>query len=277
MSRPQPVPGIPDATLQWVDALPERLANGHRYSAFGEVEGDVALLHAPGMGRCRISHGRTIELWAEKTPAAPEVQRFLTKDATLALVHQRGELPLHGSSVVSPSGKLAIFCGASGMGKSTMAAELQRRGWTFFADDLTRIRRSGDAAMAYPGPSEMRLLPDAWRNVQGLQAPSARVSGDGKVVLAVRAATSATAVSMIVMLGGTEPSPRLEPLTGSAAVAAVMGNVPGPGKLKAFGNVKQQLSLVELLLADTTVVRLHGRATTPARGLATFVADSLEA
>jgi hypothetical protein len=277
MMKSRSVVGIPDATVHWVAELPDHLRNGYRYSFVGEVEGDIALLHAPGIGRCRISHGSTVEFCAEPGAAARDVEHFVNKNAVLALVHQRGELPLHASSVVSPeSGQAILFCGDSGAGKSTMASQFQQRSWIFLADDMTRITRNGNTPLAWPGGPTMRLLPDAWQKAQGLESqPPDLEPHDGKVVMHVEVANSPASVAAVILLGGKERQPRLERLSGSAAVAAVTANVPGPGKLKAFGQIKRQMSVLEALLTKSPVVRLHGRATASAEALAEFLLQSL--
>ena len=271
------VVGIPDATVHWVAQLPEHLPNGYRYSSVGEVEGDVALLHAAGVGRCRISHGTTVEFCAEPGAAARDVEHFVNKNAVLALVHQRGELPLHSASVVSPdSGQAILFCGDSGAGKSTMASQFQQRSWIFLADDMTRITRNGNTLLAWPGRPIMRLLPDAWQKAQRLELhPPNLEPHDGKVVMHVEVAESPASVAAVILLGGKERQLRLERLSGAAAVAAVTANVPGQGKLRAFGQIKRQMSLLEALLIKSPIVRLHGRATASAEKLAEFLLQSL--
>jgi hypothetical protein len=271
------VMGIPDATVHWVAELPEHLPNGYRYSSVGEVEGELALLYAPGVGRCRISYGSTVEFCEEPGAAARDVEHFVNKNAVLALVHQRGELPLHGSSVVSPeSGQAILFCGESGAGKSTMASHFQQRSWIFLADDMTRITRDGNTPLAWPGRPTMRLLPDAWQKARGLEMePPDLDPHDGKVVMHVEVADSPASVAAVILLGGQERQLRLERLCGAAAVAAVTANVPGQGKFKAFGQIKRQMSVLEALLTKSPVVRLHGRARASAEKLADFLLQSL--
>jgi energy-coupling factor transporter ATP-binding protein EcfA2 len=77
-----------------------------------------------------------------------------------AIIHQRGLLPLHASSLVK-NGKALLICGESGAGKSTTAAALLQQGFRLLADDITVIRISGQNAFAYPGFPHMKLWPES--------------------------------------------------------------------------------------------------------------------
>ena len=78
-----------------------------------------------------------------------------------ALLHQRGVLPLHGSAVATPAGA-ALFLGASVSGKSTLAAEFQRRGYRILTDDICAIAPGPDGAShLWPGYPRLHLWADA--------------------------------------------------------------------------------------------------------------------
>jgi hypothetical protein len=73
----------------------------------------------------------------------------------------RGDLMLHASGVVGPSGKAHLFLGASGTGKSTLATALAAAGWPLLDDDGIRVIESGGNWHAVPGYAGVRLLPDS--------------------------------------------------------------------------------------------------------------------
>jgi hypothetical protein len=78
-----------------------------------------------------------------------------------AIIHQRGLLPLHASSLVK-EGKALLICGESGAGKSTTAAALLQQGFQLLADDITVIRINEEGrAVAYPGFPHMKLWPES--------------------------------------------------------------------------------------------------------------------
>lgn len=76
------------------------------------------------------------------------------------LLHQRGELLLHASSVVV-DGQVIAFMGHSGWGKSTMAAAFHAEGYNVVADDITTVRIRPGGAYAIPGYPQIKLRPDS--------------------------------------------------------------------------------------------------------------------
>jgi hypothetical protein len=77
----------------------------------------------------------------------------------------RGELMLHGSGVVGPSGRAHLFLGATGTGKSTLAATLAAEGWPLLDDDGIRVASDAGDLLAMPGYAGIRLLADAAAHV----------------------------------------------------------------------------------------------------------------
>jgi hypothetical protein len=91
----------------------------------------------------------------------PETTRHLLIDHVMPLLlNLRGDDALHASAVLTDSGAI-LFTGPSGIGKSTVAAELARAGLTILADDCVVVRegvRGFEVRPAYPG---LRLCADA--------------------------------------------------------------------------------------------------------------------
>jgi hypothetical protein len=76
-------------------------------------------------------------------------------------IHQRGLLGLHASAVAI-DGHAVAFMGASGLGKSTMAASLYARGHTVLADDLVVLDPSDNGSvMLFPSFPELKLFPES--------------------------------------------------------------------------------------------------------------------
>ncbi len=55
------------------------------------------------------------------------------------LLHMHKLFPLHASAVLGNDG-VEMFCGPSGIGKSTLAINLAQRGWPLFSDDKIVLR-----------------------------------------------------------------------------------------------------------------------------------------
>ncbi|NOU18057.1 MAG: hypothetical protein HOO91_10935 [Bacteroidales bacterium] len=101
----------------------------------------------------------TIELMPDVDFA--DVRLFLLGSAFGALIHQRGLLPFHGSSVnINNSG--VIFSGHSGAGKSTIAAALSKKGYSILSDDVSVISLiNNEIPFIVPGYPQMKLWADS--------------------------------------------------------------------------------------------------------------------
>ncbi len=71
-----------------------------------------------------------------------------------------GHLVLHASAVRA-RGRVLVFVGSSGMGKSTMAAMMCAGGAALLTDDVARINFEDRQALLSPGGTESRLRPAA--------------------------------------------------------------------------------------------------------------------
>lgn len=76
------------------------------------------------------------------------------------LLHQRRKLLLHASAVAI-DGRVAVFTGNSGWGKSTTAAALHARGHRMMADDLVVIEMQNDQPVVIPGFPQLKLWPES--------------------------------------------------------------------------------------------------------------------
>ncbi len=140
--------------------------DGRKWVAFARDSGGY-LLRFPGLADFDIvPPARTIGVHPE--PATPaHTLRHLLLDQVLPLVAgTRDRLALHGSAVATTRGAV-LFLGGPGYGKSTLAAQLARRGCELVSDDCCLLVRSVsgfDVVPSYPG---VRLAPDSVSEVFG--------------------------------------------------------------------------------------------------------------
>ena len=148
--------GQPDVTIEMAPIADEP-APGSEVTA---VNGALVLV-VPDIARFRISGGNTIVVDAERGTPERNVRLFLLGSAFGALLHQRGLLPLHANAV-EIDGKAIAFMGASGEGKSTLAAWFHDRGFRVVADDVCVVSIKQDGRpYALPGLARLRLWQDA--------------------------------------------------------------------------------------------------------------------
>lgn len=119
------------------------------------------VLVVPDVARYRIDEGRRITVEAAENVAERNVRLFLLGSAFGALLHQRRMLPLHANAVEVGEAAVA-FMGASGQGKSTLAAWFHAQGDNVIADDVCVIGFGGAGRpFASPGLPRLRLWAEA--------------------------------------------------------------------------------------------------------------------
>ena len=199
-----PAPGTPDLILRRGDDQPvpgqrpggRRLAelsnsDGRLFYSLGR-DGDRTVLRYPGL--CDFVGDRNLaDVTAHLHPGVDPGLLAVLAAGTLLAVHLmlRHELVLHASAVQT-DGRAVAFVGASGMGKSTLAAALcgMGNGCRLVADDVLRVDRTDAGTMrVHPGSTESRLRMSAGGLADAAPSGAVRPTADGR--LALRPATRA--------------------------------------------------------------------------------------
>lgn len=115
---------------------------------------------APDTLRFRVKYGETIEYDPDPAADMDFVQAILSGELMAALLRQRGFLVLH-AACVGREGKAIAFLGDSGWGKSTTAMHFARQGYRLLCDDVLAIDVNSHPPQALPGPTRVKLAPDA--------------------------------------------------------------------------------------------------------------------
>lgn len=147
---------------QWV--LPRRSQLTHFYrTAHGY------LLRFPDLGDYEVSHDGTEVICFPVPSVTEETSRhlFLNQVLPLALARQ-GMLVLHASAVEIGDSAVA-FIGASGMGKSTLAASFATNGFRFLTDDGLLLEPRQDACYVLPSHPSIRLWDDSQDALIGVE------------------------------------------------------------------------------------------------------------
>jgi hypothetical protein len=146
---------------------------------------------------------------------------------------------LHAAAALDPDGRLELFLGPSQAGKSTLALTLARRGRRLFADDRLAVRLADDGAegLALAVAPKLRLpAPTDW-DAAALDWLAARTAARRADLAVLRLAPAELArlgeraqVARVLLLVRDPASgtPRVEPLTGGAALKALLPNCFAP-------------------------------------------------
>jgi hypothetical protein len=171
---PELLPGVgaPQVSVVYGD-VPGKLSgtksNGVRYQA---APGQL-LLEVDRVGRFQVRNGNEIVIERHPEASDDDVRLFLLGSAFGALLHQRGLVVLHGSTI-KVGDACVVFLGRCGAGKSTLATLLRQRGYPCLGDDVCAISIGEDgvpfAAPAYP---QAKLWVDTLQHL-GIDATSLR-------------------------------------------------------------------------------------------------------
>ncbi len=124
-------------------------------------KGDGYLLRFPELADFEVSaDGRSVQGCPVPGVAPPTVEHlYLNQVLPLALSRQ-GELVLHGCAV-DIGGQGVAFLGASGRGKSTLAASFATEGTRFLTDDGLLLKWVDGSCMIVPSHPSIRLWADS--------------------------------------------------------------------------------------------------------------------
>ena len=137
-----------------------RNSDGRRWVAFArDPQGYV--LRFPEIADFDVQPGeRRIDSYTRAGTPAHTVRHLLLDQVLPLVVGAPDRIALHGSVVRTETGAIA-FLGPSGLGKSTLAARLGRRGYPVLSDDCCLIVRAPGGFTVVPSYPGVRLKPDA--------------------------------------------------------------------------------------------------------------------
>jgi len=248
--------GIPGTTVLRVDALPETIEGATRVGPYSSARPGLLLRVVPGVGRFLARDGTTLEYCTEPGAGDDAVEALMQGGVLGALIHQRGELPLHASTLVSPDRTRAIaLCGHSGAGKSTTAYALIRRGWILLSDDLTRVTLEGGMPMAWPGKSRLRLLTDACDAFElDVNRLTAAPNWPGKYLVELPRWEEPIALSAVVALERSDDL-AIDVVRDVTAIRVLAEQTYRIHYVAALGQTQKHLELIAATAAGTTVFR----------------------
>jgi hypothetical protein len=264
-----PVPGVPGATIREVAVLPDQLPNAQPTGLFGQAIKGQLLLDVPNVGRYLVRDGMTIDIAPAKDADPGLVVLHALGSARGAIIHQRGEFPLHAATLVPPGGLGAFaICGNSGAGKSTLATELSRRGWALVADDTTRVTWTDNQALAWPSLDSIKLWQESCELFGIDSSKLKRVSAQlEKFYLHVPARDEPVILAAIVELAPEGPEhPR--DVVGAKKIARLLAHTFRPGHVRPLGQLSAHVAILEKIAGACRVLEVRGGKGRPIAQLA---------
>lgn len=240
--------------------VPESLPAPDGHGVCFEVSGDTFLLKLPLIARYLVSAGRQI-VFEPADGADPEAVRlFLLGSAIGAALHQKGLLPLHGSSV-RVGEYAAVFTGFSGHGKSTLAAGLSRRGFPVLADDVSVVSVAGERPMLSPGYPQLKVWGDVLEKIDTSADGLRRVRAElEKFALPLGDAFCSTPTPLervYVLTPRNQPDVRLVPLEGIAKFRALLNQTYRPRFIASMGLKSEHFARCAEVARHVAVTRIH--------------------
>lgn len=276
MTLPPALVGVPDARVRVVASLPESLEGATAVGRFWEAKPGALLLRVPGVATYLAQDGAVIDVWIKQDADPSAVDLYLHGTARAALLHQRGDLPLHASCLWNPeSQKTVAICGHSGNGKSTLTCELLARGWKLVADDTSRISVLEGKAIVWPTLPLIKLWKDACDKL-GIDTTSLRPVRNGMNKFLVKVDTVEAPLSLDAVLElRTEDGP-LERISSLPQRMSVMSrHAFRPGQIAALGVQKQHLQMALTVASQCAVGSLFGARLLPVERLADRVEEAM--
>jgi len=224
---------------------------------------DTFLIDVKDTARYLVRGGAEIVVEPCAGGSALNLRLFLLGSAFGALCHQRGFLPLHANAVVV-GGRAFAFAGRSGIGKSTLAAYFQTRGYQVLCDDVCVVSFDDEGRpMAWPGLPRLKLWRDAAETFgHDSRALERAIDGRDKyhVPLASTGDRGPYPLARIYLLRNVaDGAPEaIEHLTAAPAVRALMANTYRRGFVR-------KMDLLDRSFQQATAVAHHAAVFSAAR------------
>ena len=207
-------------------SFPDGSIWAHFYSA-----DDYYLIRFPGLADFEISRG-TLAVACFAVPGVSDgtVEHLFLNQVLPLVLSKQGKLVFHASAIETPAGVIA-FMGASGRGKSTLAASFAGTGLRFLTDDALLIEEMSDGRyLVHPSHASIRLWDDSQRALVGdgvCLAPPVQYTSKARLLSgdALRHCAEARPLSRVYFLGdGAAVDVTFKEMKPSEAMIALVKN-----------------------------------------------------
>ena len=229
-----------------------------------QVRGQCALIKIPSVANFLISDGSLITVDINPKCDRQTINLYLLGSALGSIMHQRSILPLHGNSV-SINSNAIIVAAHSGVGKSTLASEFYRRGYSLLSDDVCALDNNNHIHPSYP---YLKLWQDAVDRLNIDATKITRITAQ-KEKFYVPLGTQFKASSLplksvyIVTRDGALSSPKIEPLKGLKKLVMLRPHIYRLEYLQKLKSGAPAMDIMMKKLNSTPIFHI----TRPAKGM----------
>lgn len=145
-----------------------------------QINQEEFAMQVDGVGSFYACHGSEVDYMPSEGATKESVELYLNGSVYGAILHQRGILPLHGSSFIRKE-KGIMICGDSGVGKSAVTAAFCMDGGQFLTDDVSPVVFDNGRPSVMPRSDRIKLWDDSLEQLNSDRRSLKQVRpGEGK-------------------------------------------------------------------------------------------------
>ncbi|MFT5111783.1 MAG: hypothetical protein ACI8P9_001103 [Parasphingorhabdus sp.] len=189
---------------------------------------DCYQLEFPGLARFRISRDLKTVRYTTADTTAPEVLRHLLLDQIIPRMYGHHYQTVIHASAIEGEGRVVLFIGPSGIGKSTLAASLHRAGLNLLSDDCVYLKKDILGYRVIPAYSGIRLWRDSAEKVDPNHnyLKDTKIGKYGKYRMSVRNGDSVKFNNQLVSIVVLNPMATNEKMSPLLTPLAKVGIIP---------------------------------------------------
>jgi hypothetical protein len=263
-----PIRGPAEIDIRWADrrAVPDQPPRGELLAHLALAGTSTSLVRGPGGYTVRLNricdfdvHLNLREVGVHLSHDADREVASLCMGGVLAsVITLRGHCILHASAVERDGHAIAII-GASGMGKSTLAALMCAAGARLVTDDALRVDCEPGGVVCYRGSTQLRLRSGSAELAAQVSAAAAPSTADGRTAAHPEASPHSRlplgAVVTPVVVGHDEPM-RVESLARTDALLELV-RFPRAMGWTSSEPTRRDFRVLGRVAAVTPVLRAH--------------------